>query len=301
MRCSRSWHSTATAGGIPALSALSTATPPAGNSSVNSRSFAARIGLHVAVVVEMVAAEVGERRGRRRCRRADTAPGRGSMPRSTRARCRPLASSDRSRCSATGSGVVSAPGRRPADEIRPSVPRLAAGCPIAAQISRAKWATEVLPLVPVTAAIVRGWRRESAPPAATAPGAARPNQQRHLRGSLERAFLPDQDRRRALGQGIGHETAAVGLGAAEGREQPSGPPRGCPPLGRRSRPLRMRRGPSMRLSTPGRQAWRGSLRPHRLLARGDAAAGPRGWFLLRLVRGVKRPRVRLHLPRQHVH
>ncbi len=40
----------------------------------------------------------------------------------------------------------------------PSVPRLAAGWPSAVQISRVKWTTEVLPLVPVTAAIVRGCR-----------------------------------------------------------------------------------------------------------------------------------------------
>ena len=38
------------------------------------------------------------------------------------------------------------------------VPMLAAGCPIASQIWRVKAATEVLPLVPVTAAMVSGWR-----------------------------------------------------------------------------------------------------------------------------------------------
>ena len=38
------------------------------------------------------------------------------------------------------------------------VPMLAAACPSAAQIWRVKAATEVLPLVPVTAAIIAGWR-----------------------------------------------------------------------------------------------------------------------------------------------
>ena len=38
------------------------------------------------------------------------------------------------------------------------VPMLAAACPSAAQICRVKAATEVLPLVPVTAAMVAGWR-----------------------------------------------------------------------------------------------------------------------------------------------
>src|ERR1700728_833452 len=40
----------------------------------------------------------------------------------------------------------------------PTVPMLAAENPSAAQICRVKAATEVLPLVPVTAAIVPGWR-----------------------------------------------------------------------------------------------------------------------------------------------
>ena len=38
------------------------------------------------------------------------------------------------------------------------VPMLAASWPSAAQICRVKAATEVLPLVPVTAAIISGWR-----------------------------------------------------------------------------------------------------------------------------------------------
>ena len=43
-------------------------------------------------------------------------------------------------------------------DTRPMVPMLAASSPSAVQIWRVKAATEVLPLVPVTAAIVAGWR-----------------------------------------------------------------------------------------------------------------------------------------------
>src|SRR6516162_5190568 len=43
-------------------------------------------------------------------------------------------------------------------EARPMVPMLAERCPSRTQICRVNAATEVLPLVPVTAAIVAGWR-----------------------------------------------------------------------------------------------------------------------------------------------
>ena len=43
-------------------------------------------------------------------------------------------------------------------ETMPIVPSEAASKPSFAQICRAKAATEVLPLVPVTATIVAGWR-----------------------------------------------------------------------------------------------------------------------------------------------
>src|SRR5579883_1943173 len=72
------------------------------------------------------------------------------------------ASSASSRWRLTGSGVVSAPGMARPGAMMPSVPRLAAGVPVCCQIWRVKAATEVLPLVPVTAAIVAGcgaWKR----------------------------------------------------------------------------------------------------------------------------------------------
>jgi hypothetical protein len=49
--------------------------------------------------------------------------------------------------------VVKAAGALGRAGVMPSVPTLAAFSPSAAQISRAKLATEVLPLVPVTAAM----------------------------------------------------------------------------------------------------------------------------------------------------
>ncbi len=66
------------------------------------------------------------------------------------------ASRARSRCSATGSGVVSAPARQYPGAAMPSVPRLAAGRPSRRHIWRMKSTTEVLPLVPVTAATLAG-------------------------------------------------------------------------------------------------------------------------------------------------
>ena len=60
-----------------------------------------------------------------------------------------------SRCSVSGSGVVWMPGAENAPST-PVVPILAASRPEAAQIWRVKLATEVLPLVPVTATTVSG-------------------------------------------------------------------------------------------------------------------------------------------------
>jgi hypothetical protein len=54
--------------------------------------------------------------------------------------------------------VVSEPYSSPFGETTPTVPMLAACRPSAVQISRVNAATDVLPLVPVTAAIVPGWR-----------------------------------------------------------------------------------------------------------------------------------------------
>jgi len=46
----------------------------------------------------------------------------------------------------------------PFGDVTPMVPTLAAGLPSRVQICRVKDATDVLPLVPVTATIVFGWR-----------------------------------------------------------------------------------------------------------------------------------------------
>jgi hypothetical protein len=56
----------------------------------------------------------------------------------------------------TGSGVVRLPVTSPEGALTPSVPRLAAWCPAAAQICRVNETTDVFPLVPVTATIVSG-------------------------------------------------------------------------------------------------------------------------------------------------
>ena len=57
-----------------------------------------------------------------------------------------------------GRGVVSAPYRSIPGAEMPRVPIDAACRPSRVQIWRVKVATEVLPLVPVTAAITSGWR-----------------------------------------------------------------------------------------------------------------------------------------------
>ena len=61
-------------------------------------------------------------------------------------------------CSAIGSGVVSEPYTVRFGETRPMVPMLAEAWPSRSQIWRVNAATDVLPLVPVTAAIVAGCR-----------------------------------------------------------------------------------------------------------------------------------------------
>ncbi len=61
-----------------------------------------------------------------------------------------------SRCSVIGSGVVWLSGAATAPST-PTVPKLTAVSPSASQICRVKLATEVLPLVPVTATITSGW------------------------------------------------------------------------------------------------------------------------------------------------
>src|SRR5258708_32732567 len=71
------------------------------------------------------------------------------------------ASSSSERCSATGSGVVREPYTSRFGETSPTVPMLAAAQPSAAQIWRVKAATEVFPLVPVTAAVTCGCPAEN--------------------------------------------------------------------------------------------------------------------------------------------
>ena len=68
------------------------------------------------------------------------------------------ASRSSNRCNATGSGVVRLPLISPFGVITPSVPMLAACLPTAVQIWRVNEATEVFPLVPVTATTVAGCR-----------------------------------------------------------------------------------------------------------------------------------------------
>ncbi len=54
--------------------------------------------------------------------------------------------------------MVKLPGVSPEGVTSPIVPTLAAAWPSRVQIWRTKEATEVFPLVPVTATIVAGWR-----------------------------------------------------------------------------------------------------------------------------------------------
>ncbi len=121
--------------------------------------FRRAIRFHVAVIVEMVARQVRESRRRRRnavepvlretvARRLDR-----DMLDAVAGQFRQIAVQRDRVGRRQRAGTPSRSG-----DTRPSVPRLAAGCPSPVQISRVKCATDVLPLVPVTAAIVFGWR-----------------------------------------------------------------------------------------------------------------------------------------------
>ena len=125
------------------------------------------------------------------------------------ARRRCAASSARSRCSATGSGVVSAPGRRPAGDTRPSVPRLAAGWPSAGPDLAGEMRDRGL----AVGAGDRGDRPRlprdrSAPPAGRG-GAAGWGRRRSRRGGALSASSAERGRRRRSGS----------------RRRPSRPPR----------------------------------------------------------------------------
>ena len=121
------------------------------------------IGRHVGVIIEMVARQVGERRRRQRepVEAELVEPVARGLERDM-VDALPLRGRCSSRCSATGSGVVRLPAASKSGPTMPRVPRLAARQPSRAQICRVKAATEVLPLVPVTAAIDLGLRRVEA-------------------------------------------------------------------------------------------------------------------------------------------
>ena len=221
-------HSAASAANS-GLSALSTAVPPGLSSSVNSRSFRRAIRVHVAVIVEMVARQIGERRRReQKCRRAGIARGHGSTPRSRRVRCR-LRPNPPDR-DAGRPGPASSARRAAAlrdDDTGPSVPRLAAGWPSAVQISRVKCATEVLPFVPVTAAIVRGcrpWNRaaSSARRRCGFGSTTIATRRRVLGIERQRGGIVGQDRDSAARDRLAGKGAAIAARAAQRGEQKTG-------------------------------------------------------------------------------
>ena len=103
------------------------------------------------------------------------------------------------------------------------VPMLAACSPSAAQIWRVKAATEVLPLVPVTATIISGWRgknfaaveRQRAARIAD-PDECDASRQRH------RGHALGHDRHGTGGQRLADEAQPVVLGARHRHEQIAG-------------------------------------------------------------------------------
>ncbi len=118
--------------------------------------------------------------------------------------------------------MVSEPYFSPRGETTPTVPMLAACNPSALQIWRVKAATEVLPLVPVTAAMVPGWRGKNF--AAATASARRALLDRHegdSRGQTVGALL-GRDRHCAGRRRGAREMRAVGLGAGDGDEQKAG-------------------------------------------------------------------------------
>ena len=115
--------------------------------------------------------------------------------------------------------MVSEPYFSPCGETTPMVPMLAACNPSALQICRVKAATEVLPLVPVTAAMVPGWRGKNfAAASASARRALLTGTKATVGGQPVRALLGG-DRHRAGRRRLLGEMRAVGLGAGNGEEQ----------------------------------------------------------------------------------
>ena len=119
---------------------------------------------------------------------------------------------------------------------RPTVPKFTAVSPSASQICRVKLATEVLPLVPVTATITSGWppnqrlaaiasarRGLSLRTTGTASGPARPRRRASPAGSVSTATAPIRER-------VRDEVRAVRPAARQRREEMPGPrARGCRP------------------------------------------------------------------------
>ena len=109
---------------------------------------------------------------------------------------------------------MSEPYVSPRGETMPIVPMLAAECPSVVQIWRVKAATDVLPLVPVTAAMVCGWRAKNF--AAISASARRALSAPHERdASRQRRFrhLLREDRGCAGGERRRDEFQAVGFAA----------------------------------------------------------------------------------------
>ena len=126
------------------------------------------------------------------------------------------------RWSSTGSGVVWARICVPDGPTTPTVPRLAARNPICSQSWRTKEATEVLPLVPVTATAVFRLRAEEARSDERKP-AARVGVLDHGR-AVERlpAALRHQDGGGATRQRVGDVARAVGARSGKCCEQVAG-------------------------------------------------------------------------------
>ena len=185
----------------------------------------AEIGAHRAVVVEMVLREVRE-----------APPPRGSTPSSRRCSspCEDAsiaawvtpaaAASARQRCSVTGSGVVWRSGQVQAPST-PVVPRLIAVRPSATHSWRQKLATEVLPLVPVTATIVSGWapNHRAAARARVARGSSATTagrlRRRQRRAGLAQPLGIGEDRRRPPFERSVDEARAMDRAAGQRREQ----------------------------------------------------------------------------------
>ena len=139
----------------------------------------------------------------------------------------PLSASSASRrCRVIGSGVVWL-SRAETAPSTPTVPKLTAVSPSASQIWRVKEATEVLPLVPVTATITSGWspyQRLAAIESARRGWSCRITGTASGPGGLGdgEAGGIGQDRGGAGGERGRDEGGAVGLAAGERREQMAG-------------------------------------------------------------------------------